>query len=228
VLAHGPAQRWTASELCPRVHDVGSSTTNARGGLRAVAFALTAIVGLALWFGGANMPENDSSDFIAKHLNNKTIAVIGAIVIIGAMLILISYARWLASAYPSDSLVKLGAAALGLGGLTHVVENILVTVLFSGDVAGHDGMWHTTQTLSHVAFGLLGFGALLVAIGLQGPTWLRLLGGLAGVGGLCAAVEKMVPGLSFIAGPFNILLLAFLIALGFRTDRRTTPIHAGR
>lgn len=193
-----------------------SVTSSKRGGLLAIAFALVAGIGLGLWFYGTDGAEFDSVSDLERHLNSKSAAMAGATMIIAAMLVLFAFTRWLAEAYRARPLVVVGATVLALGGLTHLIENVLVLVLFSGDMTSQ-GLWDTINALSYTAFGVLGAGALIAAIGLPGPLWLRIAGVLTGLLGLGAAVSPWTG--VFLPGPQALPI--WLIALGFVRPRET-------
>ena len=187
------------------------------GGWFAIPFAILALGGLGLWFYGADMPEDgQSAAQLADRANSVGIALTGAALLIAAMLCLLAYALWLRKRYSSNATIGFGAAVIALGGLTHAVENMLVLRLYSGDIASGDGLWDVISSMSFIAFGVLGVGALIVAIGLPSPAWLRGWGVIAGALGLGAALSYFAPALQFLPGPFNVGLLAWMITLGLR------------
>jgi hypothetical protein len=185
------------------------------GGRLAIPFAVLAVIGLALWFYGANLPDEAmSAAEVEEHANSVGLALAGATVIIVSMLFLFAYAVWLRLRYPRNVTVGAGALILALGGLSHLVENVLVLVLFSSDMSNGDALWRTISTLSFLGFGLIGVGTLVVSVGLPGPRWLRIWGGVSGVLGVVAALGAFVPVLAVAAGPFNLSVLAWMITLG--------------
>jgi hypothetical protein len=141
-------------------------TSSKRGGLLAIAFALVAGIGLGLWFYGTDGAEFDSVSELVGHLNSKSAAMAGATVIIASILVLFAFTRWLAEAYPARPLVAAGATILALGGLTHLIENVLVLVLFSGDMTSQ-GLWDTINAMSYTASWVLAL--LLLQSGFRGP-----------------------------------------------------------
>jgi hypothetical protein len=192
--------------------------SNRRGGLLAIGFAALALVGLALWFNGANMPEpHDSAADLADRLHDRPLALAGASLLILSMVVLLAYSRWLAMHHPGNTLVLLGSAGLALGALTHLIENAIVLGVYSGDIATHDKLAPAIGLLSNTAFGLLGLGTLIAAFGLH-PAWLKLWGIVTGLLGLEAASEYVTDlGLPPV---FNASLLVWLIVVGFRTGER--------
>jgi hypothetical protein len=199
-----------------------------RGGLLAIAFAVLALAGLALWFTGANMPEADhSAAELEQRANSVGRALAGAVVLICSMVALIGFARWLTARYPGGTPMTVGAAILALGGLTHIVENVLVIRLYGGDISDGDVLWDVISAMSFTAFALLGFGALIIALGLDGPGWLKTWGVISGCLGIVAGLSGFVTALSFIAGPFNISLLGWLIVVGLRRDGALTSDSPG-
>jgi fermentation-respiration switch protein FrsA (DUF1100 family) len=196
-----------------------STTSFGRGGLLAIAFAALALGGLVLWFTGANMAEGThSAGELAERVNSVDRAIAGAVVLIAAMVLLLAYARWLAMRFASNAAVKLGAAILALGGLTHLAENILVIRLYSGDIAAGDGLWDVISAMSNSAFALLGVGVLVAALGLT-PRWLKIWGVVTGILGVASGLSAFAPSVSFLAGPFNVSLLTWLIVVGVRYSR---------
>lgn len=196
-----------------------ATSVSRRGDLLAIAFSVLAIGGLALWLSGANMPDNTmSAAELEERLNSRGLALAGAVVLIAAMVALLAFARWLRARYTGIQQVALGAAVLALGGLTHIVENVLVLVLYSGDISKGGTLADVTGVMSNTAFGLLGMGALVAALGLT-PTWLKIWGVITGLLGVAAALSYFAPSVSFLPGPFNISLLAWLVVVGVRGTR---------
>jgi hypothetical protein len=203
------------------------------GGLTAIGFAAAAIVGLALWFTGAEMPEaHHSAADLAKRAVSIDRAIAGAWVLILAMVILAGFSWWLMARYGHRSaLVAVGAGELALAATIHLVENLLVIGLYDGiirpmaasggsDSAAGDALWAVASSASVLAFGVLGLGALMAGMGflrdLGAPPWFGYWGVFTGVLGFAAASSGIVAGLSFLAGPFNLSMLAWLIVLGLR------------
>lgn len=206
------------------------------GGLSAIGFAAAAIVGLALWFTGAAMPEaQDSAVDLAKRVASIDRAIAGAWVLILAMVILAGFSWWLMARYGHRSaLVAVGAGELALGATIHLVENLLVIGLYDGiirpmaasggsDSVAGDALWAVASSASVLAFGVLGLGALMAGTGflrdLGAPLWFGYWGVFTGVLGFAAALSGIFTGLSFLAGPFNLSMLAWLIVLGLRAAR---------
>ena len=200
-----------------------TTSMSRRGDLLAGAFSVLAIGGLALWFGGANMPDNTmSAAELEDRLNSRGLALAGAVLLIAAMVALLAFARWLRSRYAGNQLVALGATTLALGGLTHLVENVLVVVLYSGDISDGDAVADVTGALSNTAFGVIGLGVGVAAMGLN-PSWLKVWGVITSLLGVAAALSYFAASLSFLAGPFNISLMAWLITVGVRGARPYSP-----
>lgn len=210
------------------------------GGLTAIGCAAAAIVGLALWFTGAAMPEgHDSAADLAERVASIDSAIAGAWVLILAMVILAGFSWWLMARYGHRSaLVAVGTGELALGATIHLVENLLVIGLYDGiirpmaasggtDSAAGDALWAAASSASVLAFGVLGLGALMAGTGflrdLGAPRWFGYWGTLTGVLGFAAALSGIFAGLSFLAGPFNLSLLAWLIVLGLRAGLRPDP-----
>jgi hypothetical protein len=205
------------------------------GGLTAIAFAAAAIVGLALWFTGADMPEaHHSTADLADRVVSIDRAVTGAWVLILAMVVLVGFSWWLAVRYADRSaLVAVGAGELALGAAIHLVENLIVIGLYDGivrpmasggsDSPAGDALWAAASSASVLAFGVLGLGSLMAGIGflrdLGAPAWFGYWGVITGLLGLAAALSGMFTGLSVLAGPFNVSLLGWLITLGLRAAR---------
>lgn len=206
------------------------------GGLTAICFAAAAIVGLALWFTGADMPEaHHSAADLAERVVSIDGAIAGAWVLILAMVILAGFSWWLMARYGHRSaLVAVGAGELALGATTHLVENLLVIGLYDriirpmaasaqSDTAVGDALWAVATSASVLAFGVLGLGALMAGIGflrdLGAPPWFGYWGVFTGVLGFAAASSGFFAGLSFLAGPFNLSMLAWLVVLGLRAVR---------
>ena len=205
------------------------------GGLSAIGFAIAAIVGLGLWFTGADMPEaHHSAADLAKRVVSIDRAIAGAWVLILAMVIMVGFSWWLLARYGQRSaLVTVGAGALALAATIHLVENLLVIGLYHGiirpmaasgasDSAAGDAIWAVVSSASVLAFGVLGLGAFMAAIGflrdLGAPRWFAYWGVFTGVLGFAAASSGIFDGLSFLAGPFNLSLLGWLIVLGIRAS----------
>lgn len=203
------------------------------GGLTAIGFAAAAIVGLALWFTGADMPEaHHSAADLAERVVSIDRAIAGAWVLILAMVILAGFSWWLMARYGHRSaLVAVGAGQLALAATIHLVENLLVIGLYDGiirpmaasggsDSAAGDALWAVASSASVLAFGVLGLGALMAGMGflrdLGAPPWFGYWGVFTGVLGFAAASSGVFAGLSFLAGPFNLSMLAWLIVLGLR------------
>ena len=205
------------------------------GGLTAIAFAAAAIVGLALWFTGADMPEaHHSTADLADRVVSIDRAVTGAWVLILAMVVLVGFSWWLAVRYADRSaLVAVGAGELALGAAIHLVENLIVIGLYDGivrpmasggsDSPAGDALWAAASSASVLAFGVLGLGSLMAGIGflrdLGAPAWFGYWGVITGLLGLAAALSGMFTALSVLAGPFNVSLLGWLITLGLRAAR---------
>lgn len=206
------------------------------GGLTAIPFAAAAVVGLALWFTGADMPEaHHSAADLAKRVVSIDRAIAGAWVLILAMVIFVGFSWWLLARYGHRStLVIVGAGELALAATIHLVENLLVIGLYDriirpmaasggSDSAAGDALWAVASSASLLAFGVLGLGALMAGIGflrdLGAPLWFGCWGVFTGVLGFAAASSGIFAGLSFLAGPFNLSLLAWLIVLGLRAVR---------
>ncbi len=206
------------------------------GGLSAIGFAVAAIVGLALWFTGAEMPEaHHSAADLAERVVSIDRAIAGAWVLILAMVILTGFSWWLMARYGHRSApVAVGAGELALAAAIHLVENLLVIGLYDGiirpmaasggsDSAAGDALWAVASSASVLAFGVLGLGALMAGMGflrdLGAPPWFGYWGLFTGVLGFAAALSGIFAGLSFLAGPFNLSLLAWLIVLGLRAVR---------
>lgn|GEM_PF-2221041 len=183
-----------------------------------IAFAVLSGLGLAMWFVGAGMPESDSAPAVAGRIVSTPLALTGAALLIAAMLILMVYAGWLAAHAPNARFPRTGAAVIAAGAVCHAVENVLVLVLFSGDVASGQALWSTIRALGFVAFALVGLGGLILSIGLT-PRWLRVLGSVAGALGISAGVLGLTVSASALAGPFNACMLGWLIAVGVHGDR---------
>ncbi len=213
-----------------------TSTGFARwGGLTAIGFAAAATVGLALWFTGADMPEaHHSAADLADRVVSIDRAIAGAWVLILAMVVLAGFSWWLMTRYGHRSaLVAVGAGELALAATIHLVENLLVIGLYDGiirlmasgesnSLAG-DALWAAASSASVLAFGVLGLGALTAGIGflrdLGAPAWFCYWGVITGLLGFAAASSGIFTGLSFVAGPFNLSLLGWLVTLGIRAAR---------
>jgi hypothetical protein len=210
------------------------------GGLTAIGFAAAAIAGLALWFTGAGMPEaHHSTADLADRAVSIERAIAGAWVLIVAMVILTGFSWWLMSRYGHRSaLVAVGTGELALAAAIHLVENLLVIGLYGGilrpmaaaggsDSAAGDALWAAASSASVLAFGVLGLGALMAGAGflrdLDAPRWFGYWGVFTGVLGFVAALSGIFAGLSFLAGPFNLSLLAWLIVLGLRAALNPGP-----
>ena len=206
------------------------------GGLSAIGFAAAAAVGLALWFTGADMPEaHHSAADLADRAVSIDRAITGAWVLILAMVILVGFSWWLLARYGQRSvLVAVGAGVLALAATIHLAENLLVIGLYDGiirpmaasggsDSPAGDALWAAASSASVLAFGVLGLGALMAGIGflrdLGAPAWFGYWGVVTGLLGFAAASSGILAGLSFLAGPFNVSLLAWLITLGIRAMR---------
>ena len=206
------------------------------GLLTAIGFAAAAIVGLALWLTGAHMPEaHHSAADLAERVVSIDRAIAGAWVLILAMVILAGFSWWLMARYGHRStLVAVGAGELALAATIHLVENLLVIGLYDGiirpmaasggsDSAAGDALWAVASSASVLAFGVLGLGALTAGIGflrdLGAPPWFGYWGVFTGVLGFAAASSGIFADLSFLAGPFNLSMLAWLIVLGLRAVR---------
>ncbi len=199
-------------------------TSLVRGTTLALLFVGLAVVGLAMWFIGANMPESDSAPVIASRMNSRPLALVGAVTLILAMLALIALARWISRRASGARFPAIGTTILTLGAVFHLIENVLVLVLFSGDIAGGQALWTAIRMLQFGAFTLIGLGSGVLAIGMR-PVWVGVLGLIVGVlgfadglNGLAGVLGAAALDLS-VAPPFNILLLAWLIVLGVRGDR---------
>ena len=167
------------------------------GGLTAIAFAAAAIVGLALWFTGADMPEaHHSTADLADRVVSIDRAVTGAWVLILAMVVLVGFSWWLAVRYADRSaLVAVGAGELALGAAIHLVENLIVIGLYDGivrpmasggsDSPAGDALWAAASSASVLAFGVLGLGSLMAGIGflrdLGAPAWFGDWGVITGL-----------------------------------------------
>jgi hypothetical protein len=205
------------------------------GGLAAIGFAVAASVGLGLWFTGADMPEpHDSAADLADRVVSVDRAIAGAWVLVVAMVVLAGFAWWLMARYGHlSALVAVGAGEIALAATIHLVENLLVIGLYDGiirpmasdgsDSPGGDALWAAASSASVLAFGVLGLGALMVGTGflrdLGAPAWFGYWGVATGLLGLAAASSEVVTALSFLAGPFNLSLLAWLVTLGLRALR---------
>lgn len=183
-----------------------SQVPSAMGAYLPIAFAGLAVLGLGLWFSGGG-----------EESEPTTGGLVGAAVICLAMLCLIGFASWLARS--TRPLVRAGAAAFALGGLLHLSENLLVLGPGRGGEAEASGVWDVIDFLAPTAFAVLGLAALLTAIGLPAPGWLRIWGVVAGVAGLISGLSSIVESLEFLPGPFNVLLLGWLIVVGLRRRR---------
>ncbi|MFL6089362.1 MAG: hypothetical protein ACJ71Z_04385 [Aeromicrobium sp.] len=188
--------------------------SNDWGGPLAIAFAALAVAGLAVWIPA--VPDMESAKDLAANIHSIQAGKIGALLLIAAMLTLLAYARWLCDAFVGNSIVRTGAVILAAGGLAHLVENVLVLIFLSGNIAAHQGLWDVINALSHIAFGLLGLGALVIGRGLAGPGWLRIWSLIIGVLGILAGASGLLVQLEVLVPPFNVLLLIWLIVLGFR------------
>jgi hypothetical protein len=151
------------------------------------------------------------------------------------MVMLAGFSWWLMARYGHRSaLVAVGAGQLALAATIHLVENLLVIGLYDGiirpmaasggsDSPAGDALWAVASSASVLAFGVLGLGALMAAMGflrdLGAPPWFGYWGVFTGVLGFAAASSGIFAGLSFLAGPFNLSLLAWLIVLGLRAVR---------
>jgi hypothetical protein len=202
------------------------------GGLTAVACTVLAATGLVVFLTGAALPDPTwSVADLAHKTNSFTQAVLGAWILMWAMVVVVAFAGWVAHRYGSDSvLVRSGAGVLVVGGVIHAVENLLVAGLYgqglpaiahgSGVDPGTAALSRTVDTASTFAFGVLGLAILLIALGLRfelgSPTWFAGWGLVAGVMGLLASLGLAVPALSGLAGPFNVLMLSWLCVLGVR------------
>jgi hypothetical protein len=124
-----------------------------------------------------------------------------------------------------------GAVLLMFAGLVHSVENLLVAGLYgttfgegSGDAGpAADALWRSISSCLVFAFGLLGTSAIFIGLAflteLAEPKWLSVWGLATGFLGLLASLSLLYPGLSFLPGPMNISLLAWLITVGVRAAR---------
>lgn len=210
------------------------------GGLTAIGFAAAAIAGLALWFTGAGMPEaHHSTADLAERVASIDRAILGAWVLILAMVVLAGFSWWLMARYGHRSaLVAVAAGELALAATIHLVENLLVIGLYDGIIrpmtasegsgsAAGDALWAAASSASVLAFAVVGLGALMAGIGflrdLGGPRWFGYWGMLTGALGFAAALSGIFAGLSFLAGPFNLSMLAWLIVLGLRAGLRIDP-----
>ena len=132
------------------------------GGLTAIGFAAAAVVGLALWFTGADMPEaHHSAADLAERVVSIDRAIAGAWVLILAMVILAGFSWWLMARYGHRStLVAVGAGELALAATIHLVENLLVIGLYDGiirpmaasggsDSAAGDALWAMASSARH-------------------------------------------------------------------------------
>ena len=206
------------------------------GGLTAIAFAAAAVVGLPLWFTGADMPEaHHSAADLAERVVSVDRAIAGAWVLILAMVILAGFSWWLVARYGHRSaLVTVAAGQLALAATIHLVENLLVIGLYDGiirpmaasggsDSAAGDALWAVASSASVLAFGVLGLGARMAGMGflrdLGAPPWFGYWGVFTGVLGFAAASSGVFADLSFLAGRFNLSMLAWLIVLGLRAAR---------
>ncbi|WP_377010286.1 hypothetical protein [Arthrobacter sp. GCM10027362] len=211
-----------------------------RGGLTAIGFAAAAIAGLALWLTGAGMPEaHHSAADLAERVVSIDRAITGAWVLILAMVVLAGFSWWLMARFGHRSaLVAVGAGELALAATIHLVENLLVIGLYDGiirpmaasdgsDSAAGDAFWAAASSASVLAFGVLGLGALMAGMGflrdLGAPRWFGYWGVFTGVLGFAAALSGIFAGLSFLAGPFNLSMLAWLIVLGLRAALSPDP-----
>ncbi|MBT2520789.1 hypothetical protein [Arthrobacter sp. ISL-28] len=210
------------------------------GGLTAIGFAAAAIVGLALRFTGAEMPEaHHSAADLAERVVSIDRAIAGAWVLILAMVILAGFSWWLVARYGHRSaLVAVGAGELALAATIHLVENLFAICLQDGiirpmaasggsDSAAGDALWAVASSSSVLAFGVLGLSALMAGMGflrdLDAPAWFGYWGVFTGVLGFAAASSGIFADLSFLAGSFKLSLLAWLIVLGLRAARSSEP-----
>lgn len=137
-----------------------------------------------------------------------------------------------------STLVAVGAGELALAATIHLVENLLVIGLYDGiirtmaasggsDSAAGDALWAVASSASVLAFGVLGLGALTAGMGflrdLGAPLRFGYWGVFTGLLGFAAASSWIFAGLSFLAGPFNLSMLAWLIVLGLRAARDEDP-----
>lgn len=200
------------------------------GGLTAILGVAVSMFGLFTFFAGAGSGDTPSIDKALKNGSDLSQAQTGAVWIIVGMSLLIAFSVWLACRYGRDSvLLSMGAAILSLGAITHFVENLLAVGLYGSslpaikngsapDVATAASL-HITGTATNIAFGFLGAGVLLAALGflieLNAPKWLTSWGVIAGAAGIVSA---------FIDFPVSQpLLLGWIIAVGIRA----TVTHAG-
>nr|WP_258805912.1 hypothetical protein [Pseudarthrobacter sp. NS4] len=136
-----------------------------------------------------------------------------------------------------SALVAVGAGELALGATIHLVENLIVIGLYDGiirpmatlgglDSPAGDALWAVASSASVLAFGVLGLAALMAGMGflrdLGEPSWFAYWGMFTGVLGFAAASSGIFAGLSFLAAPFNLSMLAWLIVLGLRAVRSST------
>lgn len=150
----------------------------------------------------------------------------------------VGFSWWLVARYGYRSaLVAVGAGELALGATIHLVENLIVIGLYDSiirpiaasggsDSPAGDALWAVASSASVLAFGVLGLGALMAGMGflrdLGAPSWFGYWGVFTGVLGVAAASSGIFAGLSFLAAPFNLSMLAWLIVLGLRAARSST------
>ena len=206
------------------------------GGLTVIGFAAVGVVGLALWFTGSGLPEaHHSAADLTERVVSINRAIAGAWVIILAMVILTGFSWWLMARYGNRSaLVAVGAGELALAATIHLVENLVAIGLYDGiirsmaasggsDSAAGDALWAVVSSASVLAFGVLGLAAIAIGMGflrdLGAPRWFGYWGVFTGVLGLASAASGIFAGLSFVALPFSLSMLAWLIVLGLRGVR---------
>ena len=203
------------------------------GGLTSIVFAVVGLAGLALWFSGSGAPEGtENVSELADKLKSADRAVAGAWVIVVAMVALVVFACFLVARWGRQSgLMIVGAVLLIFAALVHTVENLLVAGLYGttfGESArdagpAADALWRTISSCSVFAFGLLGASAIFIGLAflteLAEPRWLSVWGLATGFLGLLASLSLLYPALSFLPGPMNISLLAWLITVGVRAAR---------
>jgi hypothetical protein len=183
-----------------------------------IPFAVLSMAGLALWFSGIGDADLDSVQDLDDAINSKGGAFAGASLIIVAMVLLIAFCVFVRQVYQDLPLVVSGATVLGLGGVAHLVENVLVWVLLGGDVTKEQGLWDVITALSFTAFGLLGIGAVLISIGIPGPRWLQVLGVVAGVLNILSGLGYFIAALWDNAPP-PVLIIVWLILFGLWSPR---------
>lgn len=183
------------------------------GGPLAIDVAALVAVGLALWVPA--VADVGSAQYAASNTTNAGGAMIGATVLVVAMLFLLAYARWLRNTFADNRIVGTGAVILAVGALTHVIENALA-LIFLADIASYHVLWSVINALSYVGLGLFGLGALVVGRGLEGSDVLRVGSIVVGVLGILAGAAVLLSQLDLLVPAFTGLFLIWLIVLGFR------------